>query len=77
MVEQRLHARMAAPERVTAEGKFVITPERFQRVVRYLEPPAPDENVICVDTTYSGVGNQFDRLDAQLRGYLHGEVCAE
>jgi hypothetical protein len=77
VIEQHLQARMAAPDTVATEGKFVITLEHFQRIVRYFEPPASDENVICVDTTPNSVGNQLDQLDAQLTGYLHGVSHAE
>jgi len=67
VIEQRLHARMQTPESVAAEGKFVITPEHFMRIVGYLEPPASDEAVILVDTSHNLLDDQLDQLNQQLQ----------
>jgi predicted kinase len=73
VVEQRLTSRMQHPELVAAEGKFVISPDHFRRIVRYLEAPTIDESVITVDTSYNPLAGQLKELDVQLVGYLTGQ----
>jgi predicted kinase len=72
VIEQRLQARMQTPEQVAAEGKFVVTPEHFARIVSYLEPPTPDEAVFVVDTSHDTLDNQLDQLNQQLQKNLFG-----
>jgi len=72
VIDQRLQMRMRRAEQTTTEGKFVITPEHFRRIVSYLEPPTPDEAVITVDTSCNDVGEQLDELDGQLTKQLQG-----
>jgi predicted kinase len=67
VIEQRLQARMQMPERVAAEGKFVITPEHFARIVSYLELPTADEALIIVDTSHNTLDDQLDQLNQQLQ----------
>jgi predicted kinase len=72
VIDQRLQMRLRRAEQTTAEGKFVIRPEHFRRIVSYLEPPAPDEAVITVDTSCNDVGEQLKELDGQLTKLLQG-----
>jgi predicted kinase len=72
-IKQRLQARMQRPDGVAAEGKFVITPEHFARIVSYLEPPTPNEEVIVVDTTTNSLDEQLVLFNRQLQRNFRGE----
>jgi predicted kinase len=51
-IRECLAARAAAPAETTAEGKFVITPEKLAQLAAWHEPPGPDEPAgLVVDTT--------------------------
>lgn len=70
IVRQRLGARLARPDETVAAGKFVITPEHFQRIVSYLEPPRVGEDVVIVDTTAGTIDRQLGALVADLNGFV-------
>jgi predicted kinase len=70
LVEQRLQARMQRAAEVTAEGKFIIPPEHFNRIVSYLEPPTPNEATIVVDTSHDQWDEQLDSLNQLLQRRL-------
>ncbi|HEX2037658.1 MAG TPA: AAA family ATPase [Chloroflexota bacterium] len=73
VIAGRLQARLAAPERTAAEGKFPISPEQFARIASFLDPPGPEEGVTTVDTTTGtdrATGAQLARLLARLRERL-------
>jgi predicted kinase len=72
IIEQRLQARMQRNEQMSAEGKFVITPKHFLRIVSYLEPPTDDETVIQVDTSHHTLDAQLDSLNRLLRRFFVG-----
>lgn len=72
-IEQRLQARMQRAEQMAAEGKFVITPEHFLRIVSYLEPPASDEPIFLVDTSRQELDPQLEPLNRQLQASLAGQ----
>jgi predicted kinase len=73
IIEQRLQARIQRAEQVAAEGKFVITPEHFSRIVNYLEPPMSDEPVVRVDTSRHDLDEQLGPLNRQLQRCLIGQ----
>jgi predicted kinase len=67
VISQRLRKRLEQPEETVAEGKFAITPEHFERLASYLEPPTEAEkDVVIVDTTESKIDEQLRWLDEQL-----------
>jgi hypothetical protein len=67
VILQRLQERLEQPEETVAAGKFVITPEHFERLAGYLELPAETEtDVVTVDTTESKIEAQLSWLDARL-----------
>lgn len=70
VVRERLRQRAAAPERTTADGKFVITPRKLAEVAAWLEPPGPDEPATVVDTGDARVGHGLAELEARLRDLL-------
>lgn len=70
VIRQRLEARIAAPEQTTAEGKYVITPEHFEQIARFLEAPGPDEEVHVIDTASGGIDQQLGPLVHQLGDFL-------
>jgi predicted kinase len=59
VIRRRLDDRIRAPDKTATEGKFVITPEHFARIARYLEPPTPDEGVQVIDTTDGAIEDQI------------------
>ncbi len=67
------HTRLAAPEQTAAEGKFVITREKFARIEALLEPPGREEGVTIVDTTAGTVG-AIDGRPAALRQRLRDRL---
>jgi predicted kinase len=70
IVQQRLDARLAHPDETAAVGKFVITPEHFQRIVSYLEPPLAKEDVVTIDTTAGSIDRQIGALVADLQSFV-------
>lgn len=67
VITQRLQERLEQPEETVAAGKFIITPEHFDRLAGYLELPAETEtDVVTVDTTESKIEAQLSWLDARL-----------
>ena len=51
-IRERLAGRAATPEQTTAEGKFVVTPEKLAQFVAWLQPLGPDEPPgLEIDTT--------------------------
>jgi predicted kinase len=70
-IRERLARRAAAPERTTAEGKFVVTPEKLAQFVAWLEPPGPDEPAgLTVDTTEGAPADVLAPLVARLEPLL-------
>jgi len=51
VIAQRLQEREHSPEQTVAQGKFVITPEHFARIARWLEPAEPNEEPWIIDTS--------------------------
>jgi predicted kinase len=41
VIEERLRVRKAAPARTSSGGSFAISPDHFERIRQYLEPPTP------------------------------------
>jgi predicted kinase len=70
IVQQRLGARLARPDETVAAGKFVITPEHFQGIVSYLEPPRVGEDVVIVDSSAGTIDQQLGALVANLQGFV-------
>lgn len=66
-ISQRLRERLEQPEETVAEGKFVITPEHFERLVSHLElPTEAEKDMVIVDTTESKIQEQLRWLDERL-----------
>ena len=70
IVQQRVRARLAHPNETVAEGKVVITPEHFQRIASYLEPPLAKEDVVTVDTTAGTIDRLLGALVADFQGFV-------
>ncbi len=51
VIEARLRAREASSAETSAGGKFVISPEHFDRIRQYLEPPTAGESAWTIDTS--------------------------
>ncbi len=66
LIEERLQARMDAPEATEKSGKFVITPEHFQRIKGSFQPPTRDEPALVVDTSDNEVANELEPLSERL-----------
>jgi predicted kinase len=70
VIEQRLQARRAAPAETAVAGKFVIAPDHFEQIRRYLEAPTPDEAVWIIDTSAQPVGHLVASLQNRLGALL-------
>jgi predicted kinase len=70
LIRERLRARAAAPDEAARDGKFVITPEHFERIAAWAESPARDESVRLVDTTAARPGEGVAELETRLRSLL-------
>lgn len=66
LIDERLQARMDAPQATEKSGKFVITPEHFQRIKSYFQPPTRDEPALVVDTSDNEVANELEPLSERL-----------
>lgn len=66
VIAERLRERERDPAQVSAEGKFVITPEHFARIARWLEPAEPDEEPWAIDTSGGEDLDQVALLDRYL-----------
>jgi predicted kinase len=67
ILRRRLASRIARPDETVAQGKFVITPEHFDRIAFHLEPPLAEEDILTVDTSEGAVDQKLVALVADLR----------
>lgn len=66
LIDERLQARIDAPEATAEAGKFVITPEHFQRIKSYFQPPTPDEPALVADTSDNEIADELEPLSERL-----------
>jgi predicted kinase len=69
-IRARLAERAADPAATLAEGKFVISDEKLDQLIAWLEPPDSDEQLSLVDTTERGIGVGLDALTGRLVAHL-------
>ena len=74
VIAARLKAREASPAESSASGKFVISPEHFDRIRHYLEPPTGAESAWTIDTSDPDeLAGQLAPLEDHLQNLFVGE----